>query len=216
MFKAIMTVLLIVLLAGTAIADKVVEVPSHLPSLTKDDGLVFPNDPVYTLAYDFCNGPISYAYYGLGGTVFGDEGVLPPGAQLVGFGVTGIYADINSNPGAAFSNWASELFIGYSYWDGVSVQYVGIRPFSGVNEGPGSFGPADDFYITGADIAAIDPNFVVLPPMNSFTFYASADYDDGTGMDAGTVTCGMIWVEIESAVVSVESETLDAVKALYR
>ncbi|MCP4292316.1 MAG: hypothetical protein GY780_10855 [bacterium] len=54
------------------------------------------------------------------------------------------------------------------------------------------------------------------PAADDFTFYASADYDDGSGLAAGTITAGTIYVWIESDVIATESALMNPVKTMYR
>ncbi len=205
-YRTIMATLLIILVAGVAMADKPVTTNNHvmfdkMTAVDNPDGR-----DIYVLTYDFSTGPIDYDSVGV---AFGNEGILPPGSAMVGFGYEGIMAEIYHNDGSTYSNWASELFLGCTYDNAGSVSMVGDYPFIGISEGPGTFGP-------GAVHFDLDPSSWPLPAADDFTFFASADYDDGSGLAAGTITAGTVYVWVESDVVATESASMNAVKAMYR
>lgn len=209
MFKSYLTilaVLLIVLVAGVATAGKPAPI-SHGYSLTAVDAIDSPtNRDMYVLAFDFAAENVDYSV--LGGQ-FGSEGILPAGSQMIAFGFENVEADVYENEGASYSNWASEAWLGCTYFDAVEgLSFVGVSPFT-ENEGPGHFGPSTEHF-------DLDPTEWPLPTVDEFTFYASASYDDGTGMSAGTFTSGVIYIWVESAVVATDDATMGAVKALFR
>ncbi len=204
-YRTILTVLLVVLVAGTAIAEKPASVNTY-PTFSKLTEVENPEGrALYIMSYDFATGPVDYSSEGI---QFGSQGILPAGPTMVAFGFEGIIADVYENDGASYSNWASEAWIGCTYSDAGVLSFVGVSPFD-LNEGPGTFGPADvHFDFDGADWP--------LSTVEEFTFYANSSYDDGSGMAAGTITGGTVYVWIESNVVATDSATLDSVKALYR
>ena len=205
-YRTILAVLLIVLVAGAAFAEKPATSVPHF-TLTEVDAIDSPtNRDLYVLSYDFAAGPINYDANGI---QFGSEGILPIGATMVAFGFTDVIADVYFNDGASFSNWASELFLACTY-DNVGVlNFVGTYPFPDFTEGPGTYGPATVHF-------DLNPADWPLPTTEEFTFYASAAFDDGSGLAAGTITSGVVYVWVESTVVATEAATMGAVKALFR
>ncbi|MBT3316417.1 hypothetical protein HN388_00380 [bacterium] len=157
------------------------------------------------LTYDFAAGNIDYSVAGI---QYGSEGILPAGATMVAFGFENVEADVYHNDGAAYSNWASEAWLGCTYFDAVNgLTFDGTGPFT-ENEGPGHFGPASVHY----DLNPLD---WPLPTVDEFTFYAQAQYDDGSGLAAGTFTTGTIYVWVESDIVTNEGASMGAIKALF-
>lgn len=204
-YRFILAALLISLIAGTAMANEK-GAPSQWYTLTEVDATDSPSGrDVMILSYDFGAMPIDYV---AAGVQYGTQGLLPADAAMVGFGFDNVTADIYFNDGASFSNWASECFIGCTYDDMGTLSFVGTTPFA-ENDGPGSFGPSSNYF-------ALVPTDWPMPTTEEFTFYASANWDDGTGLPAGTVTGGTVYVEIETAAVGSEEVSMGAVKALYR
>jgi len=205
-YSTILAVLLIVLVAGVAVAEKPAPV-KHGYTLTAVDAVDSPtNRDMYVLTYDFAAGNIDYNVEGL---QFGSEGILPTGATMIAFGFENVEAEVYHNDGASYSNWASEAWLGCTYFDAVEgLSFVGVSPFA-ENEGPGLFGPATTHF-------DLDPADWPLPTADDFTFYASSSYDDGSGLAAGTLTSGLIYVWVESTVVANEDATMGSIKALFR
>ncbi len=205
-YSLIIVALLIGLVAGTAFANEK-GAPSQYPTLTQVDAADSPSGrDVYVLSYDFSANPQDYI---AAGYQFGTYGILPAGATMVGFGFTDIEIDVYQNEGASYSNWASECWLGCTYDNAGEIGFVGTSPFSGTNEGPGHFGPVSNYF-------ALDPADWPMPDYAPFTFYCETTWDDGTGLPAGTLVAGTVFVEIESPVVGTEEVTMSSVKALYR
>lgn len=204
-YRTVLTVLLVVLVASSAMAQKPATTNEY-PTFSKMTEVENPEGrAIYVLTYDFAAGPVDYTAAGI---QFGSEGLLPEGATMVAFGFEGIMADVYENEGASYSNWASEAWLGCTYSDAGELAFVGVSPFT-ESEGPGTFGPAaTHFDFDGADWP--------LSYTDEFTFYANSSYDDGSGMAAGTINAGTIYVWIESNVVATDSATMSSVKALYR
>ncbi len=205
-YKLLVILTLIALMAGSAMAaDKDLKLNGY--TLTHLDAADSPSGrAVYILAFDFAEVNVDYI---AAGVVFGSEGILPDGATMVGFGFTDVVAEVYENEGAAYSNWASEAWLGCTYEDAVEgLSFVGVSPFA-ENEGPGTFGPATNYF-------ALNPADWPLPAADPFTFYAETAWDDATGLASGTFTSGIVYAEIESPVVANEPVSLSAVKAMYR
>jgi|GEM_PF-4855828 len=198
-FAIVIMMLLIATGAGA------VEKPASNLHLLKAGDSALSRD-VYVLTFDFAAANIDYTAAGID---FLNEGVMPAGAEIVGLGWTDVVVEIYENEGASFSNWATEALLGFNYEDVDGVAYGYAAPFDGINEGPGSFGPATGY----VDLAGAG----YYPPATAdFVFSAIAAWDDATGLPAGTWTSGIMYVEIESDVVATENATIGAVKALYR
>lgn len=205
-YRTILAVLLIVLVAGVAAAEKPASiVPGY--TLTAVDAVDSPtNRDMYVLSYDFSAANIDYMVDGI---QFGSEGILPTGATMIAFGFENVEADVYHNDGASYSNWASEAWLGCTYVDPIEgPSFVGTSPFE-ENEGPGHFGPSTVHF-------DLDPAAWPLPTEEEFTFFAQSSYDDGSGLAAGTLTAGVIYVWVESTVVSTDETTMGAVKSLFR
>jgi hypothetical protein len=204
-YRTILSVLLIVLVAGAAFAEKPATSVPHF-TLTEVDAIDSPtNRDMYVLTYDFAAGPVDYDVNGI---QFGSEGILPAGTAMVAFGFENIMADVYHNDGASYSNWASEAWLGCTYDDAGVLSFVGTSPFT-ENEGPGVFGPSTVHF-------DLNPADWPLPTAEDFTFYASSSYDDGSGLAAGTFTSGVIYVWVESSVIATDDVTMSGVKALFR
>ena len=157
---------------------------------------------IYVLEYEFDN--LDFYHWSLGETFFGgDWGILPTGAVVTGFGYDDIMVFLNG------INWADEVRLEYTFWDGAEVGGVGVYPFVGVFES-GLHGPVSTFI----DITAL-PQFELPPPADPFEFITYSVYNDGTGMPAGHWVSGTVYVLVDSPVVDVESASLSAVKALF-
>lgn len=205
-YRFLVAALLISLIAGTAFANEKGAPSSHY-TLTAVDATDSPSGrDVYILSVDFGAMPQDYIATGV---QFGNQGILPLGSAMVGFGFDGVEADVYFNDGASFSNWAVEAWLGCTYLDAVNgLSFVGVSPFA-ESEGPGHFGPASNYF-------ALLPTDWPMPTADPFTFYAESTWDDGTGLPAGTFTAGVLYVEIESPTVGTEEATMSSVKALYR
>jgi len=206
-YRTILAVLMIVLVAGVAAAEKPATIAAGY-TLTAVDAVDSPtNRDMYVLSYDFAAESVDYSSEGI---QFGSEGILPTGAAMVAFGFENVVADVYHNDGASYSNWASEAWLGCTYEgaDTRALAFVGVSPFS-ENEGPGTFGPASNHF-------DLDPSAWPLPLADEFTFYANSSYDDGSGLAAGTLTSGVIYAWIESTVVANEDATMGSIKALFR
>ena len=204
-YRFLVAALLISLIAGTAIANEK-GAASEWYTLTEVDAADSPSGrDVVILSYDFGAAPVDYIY---GGVTYGDQGILPSDAAMVGFGYDNIIFDVYFNDGASFSNWAMECWIGCTYDDLGSIAYVGVYP-SDVADGPGTFGPYANYF-------ALAPTDWPMPDYAPFTFYAQATWDDGTGLPAGTIHTGSVYVEIETSAVGTDEATMSQVKALYR
>lgn len=205
-YRLIVLTLVLSLIAGSAWAEEKGR-SNQWYTLTEVDATDSPSGrDVYILTYDFSAMPQDYI---AAGYQFGSEGILPEGATMVGFGFDGVEADVYENEGASFSNWASEAWLGCTYMDPVDgLSFVGVGVFAD-DEGPGHFGPASNYF-------ALDPADWPMPIDEEFTFYANSTWDDSTGLPAGTFTAGVVYAEIESAVVSTDEVSMSGVKALYR
>lgn len=205
-YRFLVAALLISLIAGTAFATEKGTV-SQYPTLTAVDASDSPSGrDVYILSVDFSVTPQDYIASGI---QFGSQGILPLGSAMVGFGFDNVMADVYFNPGATYSNWASEAWLGCTFTDPIDgPSFVGVSPFT-ESDGPGTFGPASNYF-------ALAPADWPMPTEYPFTFYAETTWDDATGLPAGTFTSGVLYVEIESPTVSNEETTMSSVKALYR
>jgi hypothetical protein len=204
-YRFLVAALLISLIAGSAFAMEKGQPAPHY-TLTEVDAADSPSGrDVYILSYDFSAAPIDYIY---GGLEYGSQGILPSDATMVGFGFDNITFDVYQNDGASFSNWALECWIGCTFDDLGSINYVGIAP-SDVADGPGTFGPYSNYF-------ALNPADWPMPDYAPFAFFAQATWDDGTGLPAGTIHTGTVYAEIETSAVGTDEATMSQVKALYR
>jgi hypothetical protein len=205
-YRIILAICVISLLAAPAFAAG--KGQPAIYDLTRVEASEHPSGRAVTvLSYDFGESPVDYIFDGV---IFGDQGILPAGSRVVGFGFNDLEVEIYHNDGASFANWASEAWLGFSFVDPINgPDFVGLSPFAGVNEGPGVFGPIAGHF-------ALDPDDWPLPTEDPFTFYARALWNDGTGLPAGTFFAGTVFVEIEEDVVATDAASLTAVKALFQ
>jgi hypothetical protein len=209
----IMIVLLMTLFAGLGLADGPVKIQRDLTGMTAsmpggDDPTR--EDTVGTFCHDFTTDG-SVNYNGTVDTWFGSGwGIFPVGSEVIGFSYTDLVIEVYFNNGASYSNYASELWLGFSYDDGSGgANLVGLQPFEGVDEGPGVFGPVSlSLPLTGW-----------YPPTGQDLFFgATSLWDDGTGLPAGTMLSGTVCVDVrydESAVPN-KDFSWGSIKALYR
>ena len=202
-YRLLVLTLLVVLVAGSAQAGKITSSP--YPILTHQETVNTPDGrAVYILTYDFSAAPVSYDVNGI---QFGFEGVLPSEAYFVSLGWSDLTIDVYDNEGPTYANWASDLFLGCTFEDD-GLNFVGARPFE-EEYASGSFGPVSQVF-------NMEPSTYFVPATDPFSFYASSNWDDMTGLPAGTITGGVISVSIESPIVANETSTLGSLKAMYR
>jgi len=111
------------------------------------------------------------------------------GGEVVDFGWDDIEIFVNDNTGdgAPFENWASELRLGYTWGEYSGIEYA--APFPGENT-DGSHGPvsADGQHFAG-DVINSD---------GTIELWARSIWDDGTGLPAGTILSGTVWIDVQT------------------
>ena len=85
-------------------------------------------------SYTFDDHPVEIFFSGAQITQFGDYcgggSPLPAGATVVALGWEDLFLDV-PDPG----DWADDMVLGYSFWTGAAVTFIGARPFSSVKQG---------------------------------------------------------------------------------
>ncbi len=204
--RKLAVITIILLIAGSALAERLPGGSNHL-EITHLSATESPtNRESYILSYDFSTGPIDYFFEGIS---FGDQGLQPAGSALIAFGYENLIVDIYHNQGAVNPNWALDFYLGFSIQGPDGVVYMGVHPFFGVEEGPGTFGPTS----THLDL---NPEYYPLPIIDPFTFFSVSSFDDGTNLSAGTITSGVVYVWVEGGAVANDGITMGAIKALFR
>ena len=216
MLKTALTTALIASVAGTAVADRPV-----VDGLASADGFsvkapaldanpYLGRNNIVTVTYNFADGSLDYgSEFDFAGNPTGYVGdriiadVASGGFRVLGVEASGISADVNFNPGAAFENWASELRLG---WDDAGFGVIGVAPFPDDNTGAATPGTSATF--TGGSFPFIDLDGTTdldgdgtiddfFMPAAGSTVAGFATFNDGTGLAAGTVTGGTITYTLE-------------------
>ncbi len=211
MNKILPIAFLIVLVAGSALAERPVVGSKYEDLGPMSEVVANDNRDTYVLTYDFSDGSILYDYNGV---TFDSHGILPADAKIVGVGVTDLVIETFDNSGPMGPNYTNELIVGYTYWSTVdnAVRLTGGRPFMlDYMQGPGVFGPISGHWNVGSGSDQSNP-----PPASDFMFAALTFFPDQTGMYAGELLSGQVYVEIESSVVSTENTSWSTVKALFK
>lgn len=151
-----------------------------------------------TATYDFATGALNY----YAGSSELDESIMFDaslgGYRILGVEASGIEASVNWNDGAAFENWASELRLG---WVDANFGIIGVAPFPETFEGPTVEGTSMVFTGGGFDYLSVDGTVDIdadgiiddfFMPAEGATVGAFSTYDDGSGLNAGTITGGTI------------------------
>jgi hypothetical protein len=97
-----------------------------------------------------------------------------------------IFVHDNTDQNAPFENWASELQIGYTWGEYEGIEYS--APFLGANS-DGFHGP----------VSANNQHFFgdVINSDGTIELWARSIWDDGTGLPAGTLLSGTVWIDIQ-------------------
>lgn len=143
---------------------------------------------VVRYSVDLDNQDYHFAPFGDGTLLFSMTDPAAAGGIIVDFGWDNleIFVNDNTGEGAPFENWASELQLGYTWGEYTGIEYA--SPFSGVNE-DGAHGPvsADNEHWPG-DIINSD---------GTIELWARSIWDDGTGLAAGTLVSGTLWIDVQ-------------------
>lgn len=208
----LLTTILVLLVAVPAVA-------------TESDGMKFFNltdsgstsqyvdRDLVTYTHDFSVNPSNvYATW----TILDDWGVMPLGASIEGFGVSGFVGEVFHNDGASQSNNAYDISFGYTRWDpaGYIVMLV-TSPWSDQPAGPGVFTQTADKYWTGDELRAYNEDWTVPPVGESFEFRSIDLVEDFTGLPAAYIYEGVLLVEMLMPVTGTVSNSIGAIKALY-
>lgn len=129
--------------------------------------------------------------------------VVPAAANghVIEFGWEDVELDVYHNVGAVWENWGMEAFMG-AWMENTAdpgFNYYGSYAFPndyGPTGGEGSvlhLGPATGGFDLSADTFYLDDQ-------GTIEFYLSADYDDGTGMHAGTYTAGTLFIVVDQII----------------
>jgi hypothetical protein len=137
-------------------------------------------------------------YDSLGTVIYSDIVPAAANAQVIEFGWEDVELDVYHNIGATFENYGLEAFMGAWMEDTTApgFSYYGSYAFPsdlGPTGGPGSvlsLGPATG----GFDLSAAS---FYLDDQGTIEFYLVADYDDGTGLPAGTYTAGTLFMVVD-------------------
>lgn len=140
---------------------------------------------------DLDNVDYFYAPFNDGQLLFSVTDPAAAGGLVVDFGWDDLEIFVNDNRdfGAPFENWASELRLGYTWGEYSGIEYA--APFPGVNS-DGIHGPvsADGQHFAG-DMINSD---------GTIELWARSIWDDATGLAAGTLVSGTIWIDIQQQV----------------
>ncbi|MFG0292147.1 MAG: hypothetical protein ACF8MJ_03220, partial [Phycisphaerales bacterium JB050] len=151
-----------------------------------------------TATYDFATGALNY----YAGSSELDESIMFDaslgGYRVLGVEASDIEASVNWNAGATYENWASEMRLG---WVDATFGIIGVAPFPDTYEGPAIEGTSVVFTGGGFDYVSVDGTVDIdgdgviddfFMPAEGATVGAFSTYDDGSGLNAGTITGGTI------------------------
>lgn len=143
---------------------------------------------VVRYSIDVDNTDYYYAPFGDGTLLMSVTNPAAAGGLVVDFGWDDleIFVNDNTGSGAPFENWASELLIGYTWGEYQGIEYS--QPFSGANT-DGAHGPvsANNQHWPG-DVINSD---------GTIELWARSTWDDGTGLPAGSLVSGTIWIDVQ-------------------
>jgi hypothetical protein len=113
------------------------------------------------------------------------------GGTVVNFGWDDLSIFVNDNTsfGAPFANWATELLLGYTWGEFSGIEYA--QPFPGANS-HGAHGP----------VSASNQHFPsdLINSQGMIELWARSSWNDGTGMPAGTLISGTVWIDVQQLV----------------
>ncbi len=206
MTKILMSAIAVVCAAGAASADMgpvQVSSASGLNISAQTGERPTNRGGVITATYDFATGAIDYY---AGSNPLTQPVVFDPslgGLRILGLEASDIVASVNWNTGASFENWASEIRIGFGEQ---TFGIIGLNPFIGQNSGPAVEGTSLEF--TGGGFAYFDVDGTIdidgdtiiddfYMPLEGAAVGVFSTYNDGSGLNAGTITGGTVTFTLE-------------------
>jgi hypothetical protein len=141
---------------------------------------------VVRYSYDFDN----FDYFAGNNLVLSTTVPAAAGGLVVDFGWDDIVVLVhdNTDQGAPFEPWASELVLGYTWGEFDGIEWS--QPFPGVNQA-GQHGP----------VSASGQHFPgdIINSQGVIELWAVQLWNDGTGLPHGTIISGTLWIDVQQA-----------------